>query len=318
MKPFLRKELLSVIAGTPPQTPWDLASMRGEGNRMFAGVVADLGGVALEVLSIPGGDGQALELRRFTPGNVTSKTGVTEGAIEGKTNLSAVLVSIHGGGYVAGRARFDDVKNAELARVLRSIVLSPDYRLVPEFPVGCAIADCVATLHEAVRVGEEHGVPVFVFGDSAGGGLAFYALERLLTEADGESVEGMILLEPCLDPRCATESMETCADAPVWTARANREAWALAAPDSSFREDLVRTLTDPHVLSGFPRCVIVVNPADPLRDEGLDLARRLAECGVAAEAHMYAGTFHGALSVPGTHTWSEIKTLLRRFMDVSQ
>jgi acetyl esterase/lipase len=37
---------------------------------------------------------------------------------------------------------------------------------------------------------------------------------------------------------------------------------------------------------------------DPLRDEGLDYARRLLEASVPVELHCVAGAFHGFTSLP--------------------
>ena len=300
MQPFLCPELTPAIAATPPQTPCELQTMRGEGDRLFAGVKDSFTGVNLEVNTIPGGDGQPLELRCFTPSNAAEP--------------SAIMLAIHGGGYVAGRARFDDARNAELADFLGSIVMSPDYRLAPEYPADRAIADCRAALLYALRRGHELGLDVFVFGDSAGGGLAFYSLASLERQSVYTAVAGMILFEPCLDPRCDTDSMRAHANAPVWTARANQEAWALAAPTPDLRQRLVEVLDSAAVARAMPPSLIVVNPIDPLRDEGLRLALRLADCGVPVEAHMYPGTFHGSLSVAGTKTWAEIRQLMRRFM----
>ena len=89
-----------------------------------------------------------------------------------------ILVSIHGGGYVAGRAAFDDAKNDELATRFGAIVLSPEYRLAPEFPFPIPVDDCISALAEALeRFGYER--PIFVLGDSAGAGLAYSMVSRL-------------------------------------------------------------------------------------------------------------------------------------------
>lgn len=266
-------------------------------------------GVNLDVREIPGGDGQPMELRCFTP-----KTTAQPAAAGGQAGCSAILLTLHGGGYVAGRARFDDVHNAELAEYLGAVVLSADYRLAPEFPVGRAVADCRAALLYALERGRELGLEVYVFGDSAGAGLAYYAVTELLEQHDQCPVAGMILFEPCLDPRCDSDSMQTHAAGPVWTAEANREAWALAAPSPALRAKLTEILDSPAVAGKMPRSLIVVNPIDPLRDEGLRLALRLADCGVPVEAHMYAGTFHGSLRVQGSKTWVELRELLGRFL----
>ena len=266
-------------------------------------------GVNLDVREIPGGDGQPMELRYFTPQPTAQPP-----AAQGRSGGAPILLTFHGGGYVAGRARFDDVHNIELAEYLGAIVLSADYRLAPEFPVDRSVADCRAALLYALERGRELGLEVYVFGDSAGAGLAYYSVAELMTESAECPVAGMILFEPCLDPRCESESMQTHAAGPVWTAQANREAWALAAPSPALRAKLTEILDSPAVAEKMPRSLIVVNPIDPLRDEGLRLALRLADCGVPVEAHMYAGTFHGSLRVPGSQTWAELRELLRRFM----
>lgn len=266
-------------------------------------------GVNLEVREIPGGDGQPMELRCFTP-----QPAAQSPAAKGRADCSAILLTLHGGGYVAGRARFDDVHNIELAEYLGAQVLSADYRLAPEFPVDRAVADCRAALLYAIDWGRELGLEVYVFGDSAGAGLAYYSLADVIEQHDQCPVAGMILFEPCLDPRCESDSMQTHAAGPVWTAEANREAWDLAAPSLALRAKLTEILDSPAVAGKMPRSLIVVNPIDPLRDEGLRLALHLADCGVPVEAHMYAGTFHGSLRVPGSQTWAELLELLGRFL----
>ncbi|WP_311497066.1 alpha/beta hydrolase [uncultured Mobiluncus sp.] len=266
-------------------------------------------GVNLEVREIPGGDGQPMELRCFTP-----QPAAQSSAAKGRAGGAPILLTLHGGGYVAGRARFDDVHNVELAEYLGAIVLSADYRLAPEFPADRAVADCRAALLYAIDWGRELGLEVYVFGDSAGAGLAYYSLADVIEQHDQCPVAGMILFEPCLDPRCESDSMQTHAAGPVWTAEANREAWDLAAPSLALRAKLTEILDSPAVAGKMPRSLIVVNPIDPLRDEGLRLALHLADCGVPVEAHMYAGTFHGSLRVPGSQTWAELLELLGRFL----
>jgi acetyl esterase/lipase len=47
-------------------------------------------------------------------------------------------------------------------------------------------------------------------------------------------------------------------------------------------------------LSGLPPAYISVCEFDPLRDEGIEYARRLVQAGVPTELHLYPGTFHGS------------------------
>jgi acetyl esterase len=42
---------------------------------------------------------------------------------------------------------------------------------------------------------------------------------------------------------------------------------------------------------------VTVNQHDPLRDEGIEYARRLAHANVPVDLQLYAGTFHGSASI---------------------
>ena len=314
---FLRPELLPVIEATPEQTTWDLPSMRAGGDAL---------------LENPHEATNRLEVsargRTFIP--------------EGLQDNAPILVSIHGGGYVAGRAAFDDAKNDELATHFGAIVLSPEYRLAPEFPFPIPVDDCISALAEALeRFGYER--PIFVMGDSAGAGLAYSMVSRLYglaahvpqdegTAAQYERISsmirGIVLLEPCIDPRMSTHSSSLFADGPIWTRCAAAGAWrhffglALATGEEGKELEIPEALVESafpkpreHMREvGFPPALVVVNPVDPLRDEGIALATGLVDSGCIAELHMFAGTFHGSLSVPDSVTWEDICSLISRFM----
>ena len=314
---FLRPELLPVIEATPEQTTWDLPAMRAGGDAL---------------LENPYGAINRLEVtargRTFIPNDLRDN--------------APILVSIHGGGYVAGRAAFDDAKNDELATRFGAIVLSPEYRLAPEFPFPIPVDDCISALAEALeRFGYER--PVFVLGDSAGAGLAYSLVSRLFglvahVPQDEETVaqyerissriKGLVLLEPCIDPSLSTHSSSLFVDGPIWTRRAAAGAWqhffglAMATEEEGKKSAIPDALVESafpkpreHMREiGFPPALVVVNPVDPLRDEGIALATDLVDSGCIAELHMFAGTFHGSLSVPDSVAWDEIRSLISRFM----
>ena len=314
---FLRPELLPVIEATPEQTTWDLPAMRAGGDALLENPHEAIN--RLEVTS---------HGRSFIP--------------DGVQDNAPILVSIHGGGYVAGRAAFDDAKNDELATHFGAIVLSPEYRLAPEFPFPIPVDDCISALAEALeRFGYER--PIFVFGDSAGAGLAYSMVSHLYGLAaqapqDEETVaqykrissmiRGLVLLEPCIDPSLSTRSSSLFADGPIWTRRAAVGAWrhffglALATGEEGKGLEIPEALVESafpkpreHMREiGFPPALVVVNPVDPLRDEGIALATGLVDSGCIAELHMFAGTFHGSLSMPGSVAWNGICSLISRFM----
>lgn len=313
---FIRPELLPVIEATPEQTTWDLSAMRAGGDALLAAPYDPEN--TLEVTSLG---------RAFIP--------------KGVSDDAPLLVSIHGGGYVAGRAAFDDAKNDELASRFGAIVISPEYRLAPEYPFPAAVDDCISSLKEVVqRFGEHRGI--FIFGDSAGAGLAYSMVSRIFgvgeknqnnghveaKDALASAIRGIILLEPCIDPDLATPSSTLFADGPIWTRRAAADSWRhfyglplVAEGDGQVEEipSALKTAAFPVPSpvfneKGFPPALIVVNPVDPLRDEGISLATGLVSAGCISELHMFAGTFHGSLSLPDSVTWAEIQILMGRFM----
>ncbi|MBF0955901.1 MAG: alpha/beta hydrolase fold domain-containing protein, partial [Actinomyces sp.] len=204
------------------------------------------------------------------------------------------------------------------------------------------VDDCISALAEALdRFGYER--PIFVLGDSAGAGLAYSMVSRLYglaahvpqdeeTAAQYERIssmiKGLVLLEPCIDPSLSTHSSSLFADGPIWTRRAAAGAWrhffglALATEEEGKKSAIPEALVESafpkpreHLRAvGFPPALVVVNPVDPLRDEGIALATGLVDSGCIAELHMFAGTFHGSLSVPDSVTWDEIRSLISRFM----
>ena len=314
---FLRPELLPVIEATPEQTTWDLPAMRAR-----VGALLDNPHEAINRLEVTSRG------RNFIPNDLRGN--------------APILVSIHGGGYVAGRAAFDDAKNDELATHFGAIVVSPEYRLAPEFPFPIPVDDCISALAEALdRFGYKR--PIFVLGDSAGAGLAYSMVSRLYglaaqvpqdkeTTAQYERISsmirGIVLLEPCIDPSLSTHSSLLFADGPIWTRRAAAGAWRHFFGHTQAKDESGKKLEIPEALVelafpkprehmreiGFPPALVVVNPVDPLRDEGIALATGLVDSGCIAELHMFAGTFHGSLSVPDSVAWDEIRSLISRFM----
>src|SRR5207245_2328759 len=56
----------------------------------------------------------------------------------------AGLLWIHGGGFIAGSARYDDLHCARMVEEHGVPVVSVDYRLAPECPYPHALEDCFA------------------------------------------------------------------------------------------------------------------------------------------------------------------------------
>ena len=140
--------------------------------------------VAKEVVSIAREGEPPVRALLYRP-----KSGVTRGAI----------LHIHGGGWIAGTADMMAGFCAGVADRHGVVVLSVDYRLVPEAPGDAALDDCFAALSWLHAEAERLGVDadhIAVMGDSAGGNLA--AGIALRARDAGLPIRAQLLLYPAL------------------------------------------------------------------------------------------------------------------------
>lgn len=198
-----------------------------------------------------------------------------------------LVVHLHGGGFVLGDVEVHDAAVRRLANRSGLAVLSVDYRRPPEHRFPAAPDDVDAVLGWLEREGRAHdlALPTYVHGDSAGGNLALVAALR-----NPGRFRGVALVYPFLDPDAGYPSYDTAegfdrAEAGwYWQQYAATEA-DLTHPDlAPLRSDRLGTL---------PPTLVVTAEHDPLRDEGEDLAARLAEEGVDVVATRYLGMVHG-------------------------
>jgi acetyl esterase len=200
----------------------------------------------------------------------------------------ALVVHLHGGGFVFHDLDTHDAAARRLANRAGMAVLSVDYRRAPEHRFPAAPDDVDTVL--AWLAGEAPGLglagPTYVHGDSAGGNLALVAALR-----NPGRFAGVALLYPFLDPSARFGSYRTVADA----FDAEEAAWYwqqyAGRPADLNDPDLAPLLSDR--LGSLPPTLVVTAEHDPLRDEGEELVRRLAEEGVEVVGTRYLGQVHG-------------------------
>ena len=210
---------------------------------------------------------------------------------------AGVLVHLHGGGFVFHDLDVHDAAARRLANRAGIRVLSVDYRRPPEhrFP---AAPDDVSTVVRWLASSELDG-PRAVHGDSAGGNLAVVAARR-----HPGTFAAAVLVYPFLEPRAGFASYELSGNgfdpreaAWYWQQYAASEA-DLDHPDLA-----PLRATD---LSGLPPTLVVTAEHDPLRDEGEELARRIAEAGVQVVSTRYQGQVHGFWRHPTVFAAAEV------------
>lgn len=210
-----------------------------------------------------------------------------------------LVVHLHGGGFVFHDIDVHDAAARRLANRSGMAVLSIDYRRPPEHRFPAAPDDVDTVLgwlgREATGVGLD--LPTFAHGDSAGGNLALVAALR-----NPDRFDALALVYPFLDPDAAFDSYRTAADG--FDPREAAWYWQQYA-DPADRDDPDLAPLRSDRLGTLPPTLVVTAEHDPLRDEGEELVRRLAEEGVQVVGTRYLGQIHGFWRHPGAFDAAE-------------
>jgi acetyl esterase/lipase len=186
------------------------------------------------------------------------------------------VLHFHGGGHIAGSLAFGRALCARVGGAAGASVVSVDYRLAPEHPFPAALDDATAAYRALIDGGVAPGRLV-LFGDSAGGGLAYATLLALRTTGDPLPA-GAALVSPWVDLELTGESIRTkAAEDPVLTPAFLELGVASYLPDGT--DDLLASplREDP---SGLPPLLVLAGTAEILLDDAVRLAERATAAGV--------------------------------------
>ena len=206
-----------------------------------------------------------------------------------------LLVFCHGGGHVAGSVAVYDALSRRLAWATGCVVVTPEYRLAPENPYPAALQDMLAVWRGVRPTLSARGFKLaagqFLAGDS-GGAAVVASMVQQLKPAD-PSCRGLILLYPSLDYRMVLPSVTTFGAG--YLLEAERMAWYF---DQYFRPEHDRLAASP-LLAPLPKrhppVLLLTAGFDPLHDEGLAYAQRLAAAGVGVDYVCAADMIHAFL-----------------------
>lgn len=212
--------------------------------------------------------------------------------------VTGALVWFHGGGWVLGSIEGHDDLCRELCLASGHRVLSVGYRLAPEDPFPAGLDDARTSLSWiaacAGRLGIDPG-RLAIGGDSAGANLA-----AVITHDPPVTIRYQALVYPVTDATRGSDSYRRFRDGPFLTATAM--AWFVEQYLSGELGDpgdprVSPLLADDAALAAAPPTLVITAECDPLRDEGVEYARRLATVGVATSHVEFAGQIHGFLSM---------------------
>jgi acetyl esterase len=212
-----------------------------------------------------------------------------------------LIVSFHGGGFIAGTAAQNDWLNSHLAARCPALVISVEYRLAPQHPLPQPVEDGYDTLVRLVEDAIGWGIDpaaVAVMGESAGGTIA--ALIALRARKDGPPLRAQVLNYP------STDWTETMADYPSITENADNPTLPLSRLRAARKLSVPSTLDPRSVspvksedLAGLPPTLVVTAALDPVADHGRRYVERLREDGTDARLSCYPKAIHSFLSTPG-------------------
>ncbi|WP_314219528.1 alpha/beta hydrolase [Streptomyces zaehneri] len=218
-------------------------------------------------------DGAAFRCRVYTP----------------ETDEGRVVTYLHGGGWALGDVDSHDQACRIVAASLGAVVVSADYRRAPEFPYPTPLLDAVAAARWTSRrfPGRDH----VLAGDSAGASLAIgVALDARDTGDLGFAAQ--LLLYPPVDPRLLFAAASAYAEGYLLTVDDMAYHYDLYVPDARRRRDPAVDLLNAD-LRNLPPAVVATAEFDPLHDEGVELADKLAVTGVPVRHVPGPGLVHG-------------------------
>ncbi|MGW1059934.1 alpha/beta hydrolase [Micromonospora rubida] len=250
----------------------------------------DLTGLTVLDRTVPGPAGApAVPVRIYTPQPAAAP--------------APAVLHLHGGGFVLGDLELEHADAAAFATGSGAVVIAVDYRLAPEEPFPAALEDCYAVLCWLAGNTDELGVDATrlgLYGRSSGGGIAA-GLTLLTRDRGGPRLAMQYLDVPVLDDQLGSVSMRAYVDTPIWNRPSAELGWAYYLGDDVKPGDpSVSPYAAParaEDLAGLPPAFISSCQFDPVRDEGMHYAQRLAQAGVPTEAHLYPATFHGSALV---------------------
>ncbi len=226
------------------------------------------------------------------------------------------LYFMHGGGLIAGTLDIYDEPLKMFVDKNRMVVVSVDYRLLPENPYPAPHEDCLAVLHwiwnstDALGISKEH---IFICGDSGGGNVCQYCA----TKTKGMNmVRGQLLLYPSLNMFLVEDKYyKYSLDQFEFAHKERRIAKRLIEIGPSTMNVTTTILNidkpdeyiNPYISDpvGNPPTFFTFGELDYLKLDSIGWAHKLQDAGVETRTIVYKGLAHGFLNAAGSMPQAE-------------
>jgi len=213
------------------------------------------------------------------------------------SGTAGTLLYLHGGGYIFGSAKTHRRLVAKLAEDNGLTAYSVDYRLAPEHPFPAAIDDAFIA-YQALLGSGIAATEITIAGDSAGGGLAFGLLHRILA-AGLPTPNSLIAFSPFTDQTLESRSIRDNALSEAMLPAARMQEVRDMYLQSDFRNPLASPIFGD--FKNAPPIFLSVSTTEILRDDSLALAARLRRQNVSVTIEIVDHAphvwpfFHGVL-----------------------
>jgi epsilon-lactone hydrolase len=201
----------------------------------------------------------------------------------------AVLLYLHGGGFVIGSLDSHRHLVSEAGRAAKALTLALDYRLAPEHPFPAAVEDAVAGYRFLLAQGYRPE-RVTIAGDSAGGGLVVSAMIAIRDAGLPQPACGWCI-SPWVDLEALGETMATKAAADPTVQKAGILDMARlylngADPRSPLAAPIYANL------AGLAPLLIQVGAAETLLDDAVRLAKIAGAANVQVDLQIWPEMIH--------------------------
>ena len=240
-------------------------------------------GMAVEdtAISRPAPDGGKIAIRIYRP--------------EGVRLPSPCVVYLHGGAFIKGSLDTGDTIAWGVADVAGVVVVRVDYRLAPQHPFPAGLEDCCSVVGHLAEHGERYGVRsdrLALWGDSAGGNLAA-ATCLVARDRGGPDIAAQALNYPCLTDELTSDSYRRYAESPGLRTANMDMGWSHYLGDRRPTGDPYAAPLKAEDLSRLPPAHIHYAEIDPLADDAVQFAKRLAAAGNEVVSRCARRMIHG-------------------------
>jgi len=231
------------------------------------------------------------KVQRKFPKIVFGDHGAGEVVIESVCALESparVILYLHGGAFFMGSPASYRNRAMRLSYRCNAEVFVPDYRLAPEHPYPAAFDDALAAWKFVKSFRPD--APIFVAGDSAGGGLGLSLLVRL-RDLGMAMPNGAFLLSPWTDLTVSGASVDGNRSKDLWFTRRHLEIWAdYYAAGADRRSPYVSPVFAE--VSGLPPLLLLIGQDELLLDDALRVRDAATSAGTDVRVHLGKGMQH--------------------------